>query len=330
MDPISDVLRAVRLTGAYFYLVEAAAPWAIATVAARELVPRILPEAEHLISYHMLVSGECWGGIEGEPQTHLRAGDVLLFPHGDAHLMSSAEGLGIGAARATAASRRYPDTVGLGPSAARDTVLVCGFLGCDVRPYNPVLASLPRRLHLAGVASGWLSQFPEQVVTESRTGRVGSETMLTRMAELMFIEVVRRHVEGMPGEATGWLAGLRDDVVGRAIAQLHERPAHPWTLDELARTIASSRSVLAERFTRLIGVAPMAYLTRWRLQLAAERLARGTAKVAAIGALVGYESEAAFSRAFKRETGQTPAAWRRARRREEGESGVSLDASRTV
>jgi AraC-like DNA-binding protein len=150
--------------------------------------------------------------------------------------------------------------------------------------------------------------------------------MLTRMAELMFIEVVRRHVEEMPVEETGWLAGLRDGVVGRAIAQLHEHPAHPWTLDSLARAVSSSRSVLAERFTRLIGVAPMAYLTRWRLQLAAEQLVRGTAKVAAIGAQVGYDSEAAFSRAFKRETGQTPAAWRRARRRDGAERGVSLHA----
>jgi len=125
---------------------------------------------------------------------------------------------------------------------------------------------------------------------------------------------VRRHIEGMTPEHTGWLAGLRDDVVGPAIAQLHARPAHQWTLDELARTIASSRSVLAERFARVVGVAPMQYLTRWRVQLAAERLVRGSTKVAAIGAQVGYDSEAAFSRAFKRETGQSPAAWRRSHR----------------
>ena len=314
MDPVSDALRAVRLTGAYFYLVEAAGPWAVASVPARELVPRILPEAEHLIAYHILVAGEIWGAIEGEPPVRMREGDVMLFPQGDAHVMSSGEGVGMHSARTTAASARYPETLGLGPEAERDTTLVCGYLGCDVRPFNPVLTSLPRQMLLTRVASGWLSQFPQQVVTESRAGRVGSGSMLTRMAELMFIEVVRRHVEQMTPEQTGWLAGLRDDVVGPAIAQLHAQPAHPWTLDELARTIASSRSVLAERFTRIVGVAPMLYLTRWRLQLAAERLARGSAKVAAIGAQVGYDSEAAFSRAFKRETGHSPGEWRRSHR----------------
>jgi AraC-like DNA-binding protein len=218
------------------------------------------------------------------------------------------------AGRKGTSAERYPNTVLLGPEGSpRTTSFVCGFLGCDSRPFNPLLASLPRRLLIPGAAEGWLSQFPKQVVTESRNGRVGSETMLTRMAELMFIEVVRRHVEEMPTQHSGWLAGLRDAVVGPALTCLHERPTHPWTLQELAREIASSRTVLVERFSNLVGVPPMLYLTRWRLQLAAEQLARGSAKVAAVGAQVGYESEAAFSRAFKRETGLSPAAWRRNR-----------------
>ena len=311
MDPLSDVLRAVRLSGAFFYLVEAAAPWSHAAVAARELVPRILPEAEHLISYHILLSGSCWGGVAGEPQVRMQPGDVIVFPHGDAHLMSSAEGLRLDTL--STAPRRYPGTVYIGPSDRRDTTFVCGFLGCDVRPYNPLLASLPRCMHMAGIAGGWLSEFPHQVVAESRLGRVGSETMLTRMAELMFVEVVRRHVEQLSPQHAGWLAGLKDAVVGPALSQLHEHPGHPWTLAELARTVGASRTVLAERFSHLVGVPPMLYLTRWRLQLAAAQLSRGSAKVAAIGSQVGYESEAAFSRAFKRETGLSPAAWRRAR-----------------
>ena len=313
VDPLSDVLRAVRLNGAYFYLVEAGAPWSAAAVAARELVPRILPETEHLISYHVLISGSCWGGLEGEPPVHLQPGDVIVFPHGDPHLMSSAAGRRVDPGVFDASPQRFPGTVYLGPEAGRDTSLVCGFLGCDVRPYNPLLASLPRRLHVPGIAGGWLSQFPRQVVAESRHGRAGSETMLTRMAELMFIEVVRRHVEQLPPQQSGWLAGLRDPVGGPALSHLHERPAHPWTLADLARAVASSRTVLAERFARLVGVPPMAYLTQWRLQLAAEKLSSGSAKVAAIADQVGYESEPAFSRAFKRATGQSPAAWRRAR-----------------
>ena len=168
---------------------------------------------------------------------------------------------------------------------------------------------------LGTVAGGWLAQFPQQAVAESRAERIGSETMLTRMAELMFVEVVRRHMERIPEQDIGWLAGLRDPVVGPALTELHEHPAHSWTLPELARRVASSRTVLAERFSHVVGVPPMLYLTRWRLQLAAEQLLNSSAKVAAVGAQVGYDSEAAFSRAFKRETGLSPAAWRHSRQR---------------
>ncbi len=312
MDLLSDVLRAVRLTGAYFYSVEAGAPWSVSSGATRDLVPRVLPETEHLISYHILLSGSCWGGLEGGPRVHIDPGDVILFPHGDAHGMSSAEGLQLEPQRGEP-PRRHAGTVFLGPEGARDTAFVCGFLGCDVRPFNPLLSSLPRCMHLPGMAGGWLAWFPQQAVAESRQSRAGWETVLTRMAELMFIEVVRQHIEHVPPQQVGWLAGVRDSVVGPALVRLHERPAHRWTLAELARATACSRTVLAERFAHLVGIPPILYLTRWRLQLAAEQLIRSSAKVAAIGAKVGYESEAAFSRAFKRETGMSPAAWRKVR-----------------
>ena len=318
MDPLSDVLRAVRLDGAFFYQVEAAAPWSVSAVNACSLVPRILPQSEHLISYHILLTGECWGGVEGQPQVHMQPGDAIVFPHGDAHVMSSAQGRRMPGDGQTDAPDRYHGTVRIGPDATHDTTFVCGFLGCDIRPYNPLLASLPRQLHMQAAADGWLAQFPQQVVAESRQGRAGSETMLTRMAELMFIEVVRRHLEQAAVPTEGWLAGLHDPVVGRALTQLHTSPDRDWTLADLAREIASSRSVLAERFSALVGIPPMLYLTRWRCQLAAEHLVRGSAKVASIAGQVGYSSEAAFSRAFKRETGMSPAAWREARERRAG------------
>ena len=310
VDPLSDVLRVVRLNGAYFYLVEAAAPWSVASLPSRELVPRILPDAEHLVSYHIVTSGSCWGGLADEEPVHLQAGDVLVFPHGDAHLISSERGCQVDPGSWGTSPARYPDTVRVGRGATHETSLVCGFLGCDARPFNPLLAALPRRLHLRKAAGGWLSEFPRQVVNESRRGRAGADTMLTRMAELMFIEVVRRHVERMDPGQIGWLAGLADPVVGAALSRLHEGPAHAWTLADLAREVGSSRTVVAERFTAVLGIPPMQYLTQWRLQLAADLLSRGSAKVSAVASQVGYESEAAFSRAFKRATGHSPAAWR--------------------
>jgi AraC-like DNA-binding protein len=312
MDPLSDVLRAVKLNGAYFYRVEAARPWSVHSAPARELVPRILPEAEHLIAYHILLSGSCWAGVDGARQVRMQAGDVVVFPHGEATLMSSDENLEL-APRVGSVPDRYPNTVLLGPSDGRDTAFVCGFMGVDTRPFNPLLAALPPYMHLPGLTGGWLDRFPEQVVAESRQARVGRESMLTRMAELMFVEVLRRHVEQVATTQSGWFAGLSDQVVGAALTLLHERPEHDWTIAELAREVASSRTVLIERFTRLVGMPPMLYLTRWRLQLAAEQLTRGALKVATIGERVGYASEAAFSRAFKRETGMSPASWRRAR-----------------
>jgi AraC-like DNA-binding protein len=312
-DPLSDLLRVVRLDGAFFYAVEASEPWSVEAAPARDLTPRILPGAEHLISYHILTAGRCWGGLIGEPPVALSPGDVIVFPHGDAHRMSSGPGARTGDGRRVATPARYPETVTLGPAGPVAATFVCGFLGCDRRPFNPLLATLPRRLHLPGLSSDWLRSFTQQVVEESQARRAGADTVLTRLAELMFVEVIRRHIEALPPERRGWLAGLRDDVVGRALSLLHGAPERSWTIDELARAVALSRSAFAERFTAFVGQPPMHYLARWRMQLAAGRLAGGTAKVAAIAEELVYDSEAAFSRAFKRLVGVSPAAWRRAR-----------------
>lgn len=314
MDPLSDLLRVVRLDGAFFFAVEAAEPWSIDTVAARELTPRIMPAAEHLISYHILTAGRCFGGLLHEEQIELVPGDVIVFPHGDPHVMSSGRAARSGEHVHATSTARYAHTLVLGAQAPRVTSLLCGFLGCDLRPFNPLLAALPRRMHMRGMSNEWLLALIRRLIEESRLGRPGAGSALTRVGELMFIEVLRRYLDELAPGQTGWLAGLRDEVVGRALALLHAQPARAWTLADLARESASSRSNLARRFTELLGQPPMQYLARWRMQVAANLLVQSGAKVATIGSEVGYESEAAFSRAFKKATGLAPGAWREVRR----------------
>ena len=310
-DLISDVLRAVRLDGAYFYKVEAWEPWWVESSAARRGLPCALPQSEHLIPYHVLVEGRCWGGLVGQPPVELRAGDVIVFPGGAEHAMSSSPDFASPVELVRVPSEQpVPFALRMGGAGPDRALLVCGFLACDRRPFNPLLAALPEQLVVHGELDGWLASFARHALGAAGANRFGGELVLTRLAELMFVDVVLRHAASLPAERTGWLAAVRDEVVGRALALLHERPAHAWSLDELALGAATSRSVLAERFARLIGEPPMQYLTRWRMQLASHRLASSAAKVAAVAREVGYESEAAFSRAFKREVGVAPAVWR--------------------
>ena len=312
MDPLSDLLRVVRLDGAFFYAVEAAEPWIVESAAAQELRPRMLPDAEHLIAYHVLTQGHCYARLLGEDPVELFPGDVLVFPHGDANVMSS--GLDLRAPGITSSfPDRYPQTVVLGSGGPPAASFVCGFLGCDRRPFNPLLASLPKLLLMRGLSSA-LDGFTRQVAKESQQGRPGADGVLTRLAELMFIDLLRRYLEDLPPGQSGWLAGLRDEVVGRVLALIHAEPGRAWTLEELARDANSSRTNVAKRFTELVGQPPMQYLTQWRMQVAANLLSQSGAKIATIGREVGYDSEAAFSRAFKKAAGMAPGTWREARR----------------
>lgn len=309
MDPLSDVLRVVRLTGAHFFPTSASGPWGIEAAAAKELSPQILTDSEHLISYHVVLKGRCWGGLKGQPLVPLEAGDVILFAHGHSHVMASGPEARIFLVPVRAAPR-FPDGVTFGNTASPDVVLICGFFGCDREPFNPLCAGLPKQLVMRGLSDGMVGVFARQVIEEAGAGRAGSDSMLTRLAELMFIEVLRRYLDSLPEGTAGWLGGIRDPLVGRVLALIHAEPAHGWTLNELATAAASSRSSLAERFSRIVGVPPMQYLTQWRMQVAAGRLRETGAKVAAVATEVGYESEAAFSRAFKKATGVAPGRWR--------------------
>lgn len=320
-DVLSDVLRAGKLTGALFFMIDAAPPWQVAVPKAPAFAPLILPRARHIISYHVVTQGSCWGALLGEPPVAVSAGDILVFPHGDAYVMYQSpppDGdidfeYSLGFFRSMAAGE-LPFAVREGGAGAERLGLVCGFLGCDARPFNPLLATLPRMLHLRGAPEAQgdlLGRLVELTLAEVRSPRSGGECMRLGLSELMFVEVVRRHLATLPAGQTGWLAGLRDPAIGRVLALLHERPAEPWTLERLAGAAALSRSALAERFAHLVGQPPMQYLTQWRMQLAARRLADGGSKVAAVALEVGYASEAAFSRAFKKLTGASPAQWRR-------------------
>ncbi|HLE71491.1 MAG TPA: AraC family transcriptional regulator [Vicinamibacteria bacterium] len=320
VDALSDVLRAVRLSGALFFVVDATSPWLVEIPSAAAISPLILPGAGHLISYHVVTEGSFWGGILGEPAMRLEAGDVLIVPHGDPYVLSTAKG---GESRLSLeenlaffkslAAGELPFVLEDGGGGPERLRLVCGFLGCEALPFNPILAALPRLVHVRGPSTALgdrLNRLVEFALDESRENRAGSDCVLLRISELLFIEVVRRHLESLPPEETGWLAGLRDPVVGRALALLHQQPAHPWTLEKLARGAGLSRSALAERFNGFVGQPPMQYLTRWRIQLAAKLLAEDARKVSAVAMEVGYDSEAAFSRAFKKSVGVSPAAWR--------------------
>jgi AraC-like DNA-binding protein len=321
VDALSDVLRAARLTGALFFLVDASSPWVAEAPASTALTPLILPGAQHLVSYHVVTAGGCWAGLPAETDTRLEAGDVVVFPHGDPYVMGSSRGArGEGSPDLALAffkhmaDRQLASVVTEGGGGPGGAQLLCGFLGCDLLPFNPLLATLPRLLHVrppASAPSDRLAHLVEFAVAESREPKAGSSCIRLRLAELMFVEVVRRYVAALPAEQTGWLAALRDGVVGRALGLLHGQPAHPWSLEDLARQAAVSRSALAERFAHLVGQPPMQYLTRWRVQLAAKLLSDGAAKVSAVALAVGYESEAAFSRAFKKAVGVAPAAWRK-------------------
>jgi AraC-like DNA-binding protein len=319
-DPLSDVLRMVKLTGALFFVVEASSPWGVEVPPAEAFRSSILPRAQHIVSYHVVLEGSGWAGIPNGPAVRFETGDILVFPHGDSYSMLSEAGQSpeydLAATLAflrEMAAGRLPFVVeegGGGPNGAR---FVCGYLGCDVRPFNPVLATLPPLLHVKRAATrpdDSLAPLIELTLAEAGERRAGGEAIRLRLSELIFVEVVRRHLQTLASGQVGWLPGLRDPAIGRVLAMLHDRPAHPWSLGELAQGAGMSRAVLAQRFAQLVGCPPMHYLTLWRMQVAARLMADGAMKIAAVADAVGYGSEAAFSRAFKKATGTTPAAWR--------------------
>jgi len=314
MDALSETLRVVRLTGAIFINARFTAPWCYQSPSAASAAPLLEPGAENVVIFHLITEGECHVEMGNGAPMRLIAGDVVLFPEGDAHRMTSQPGLAPapGGRLADVLSRRPRQlSYGGGGPATR---LVCGYMACDARLARMLLAGLPRivRVNVRGSNAGaWLEASVRYALAEARSPRPGGAGVLAKLSEVLFIEVLRLYTNEQREGRTGWLAGLGDRIVGAALNALHKEPARAWSLEELARAAGTSRSVLAERFGQLVGVSPMQYLTQWRMMLAANLLCRSNIPLARVAEDVGYQTDTAFSRAFRREFGAPPATWRR-------------------
>ncbi|MEZ5669647.1 MAG: AraC family transcriptional regulator [Alphaproteobacteria bacterium] len=315
MDLLSDVLQSLRIAAAIFLRGEFSSPWGVATPDTASVGRMLRPVARRLLVFHIVASGSCWIRLDNGTTARVEAPGVLLVPQGHAHLLADCEGR-----RCQRMTELLPPppwtrfpvlSHGGGGSATR---ILCGYLDIANAACVPLLDELPDLIAIGATDRGpqaGLAPVLEYTVREAEAVKPGAASLVFRMAELFFVEVLRHYVATAPGGDRGWLAALRDPVVARALHLLHQDPARDWSVDTLAQAVASSRSALAGRFTARLGCSPMRYLTRWRVQLAAKQIADQGLCIAAAAAAVGYESESAFHRAFKREFGQTPAAWRR-------------------
>jgi AraC-like DNA-binding protein len=314
MDVLSEVLKVVKLEGAVFYNGEFSAPWSFRSPASRRLAPHLAPGAGHVIIYHLITEGRGYAEIKNGPRVPLGPGDIVIFPHGDPHMIGNGP-----VANSVNSERELQRILSQGlklvqmGGGGEVTRIICGFMACEPRLSKLFLAGLPPvfKINIRTDASGqWLENSIRFSVGEAGSSHAGGEAVLAKLSEALFVEILRRYIAQLPKEQTGWLGGARDPEVGNALALMHRRPAHPWTIAGLATEAGISRSVLAERFRQYLGEPPMAYLTRWRLQLGAQMLNSTSYSVAQIAAEVGYESEPAFNRAFKRQFNLPPARFR--------------------
>lgn len=315
MDVLSEMLKAVKLDGGVFFNGEFSTPWCAREPDSCTMATYLSARSKHVIIFHLIIEGRGYARIgQDDRPVPLVAGDIVMFPHGDGHLMGngppvtpvdSAQQL-----REVLAEGRMLSQFGGGGEL---TKLICGYLTCDPRLSHILLAGLPSiiTINIRDNPSGqWLENSLRYSVDHADVTRPGGEAVLARLSEVLFIETLRRYIARLPPEHNGWLAGVRDPEVGKALALLHREPARSWTIAVLANEVGTSRSVLAERFRQYLSETPIAYLTRWRLQLGAQLLTSTNQSVAQIAAEVGYESEPAFNRAFKRKFSLPPARFR--------------------
>lgn len=315
MDVLSDVLGAVRISGSVLFRAEFCAPWALASPATQVFAPMFVANARRMILFHIVTEGRCFAQTAESQPLELAAGDILVLPYGDALAMGDRPGM-----KPEPVLPLLPPLPWDAPPVLRHggngdmTRILCGFLHADEALLHPMLSRMPAMLRIRwGDDQPRLQGVVRYVIEETTAARPGAACLLTRLADILFVEILRQYAERHDG-GDNMLAALRDPVVGRALALIHREPARRWTVDGLAGEVAASRSAFAEHFSRLLGMPPIQYLAQWRLQLAARRLADSADSTAAIAVEVGYASEPAFSRAFKRHTGMPPAAWRKQRR----------------
>lgn len=315
MDALSEILRVIKLDSAIFFNADLSAPWCLASPAATELAPMLTDASGHVIVYHMLTSGQAYAELVGGERVTLVPGDIVTFPHGDPHRLGNGPAVrpfDVDPVMFPHLSGRL-DLLQLG-GGGECSRFICGFLVCDADLCRTFLGGLPRLLKInirEDPAGAWLENSLLFSVTQAARREAGTPAMLAKLSEAVFAETVRHYVRSLSADETGWLAGSRDPAVGKALTLLHHRHADPWTVADLAREVGLSRTVLSERFRHFLGETPMAYLTKWRLRLGRRALASSADSVAEIAFGVGYESEASFNRAFKREFGTPPARYRK-------------------
>lgn len=314
MDVLSTALKTVKLEGAMFYNAEFSAPWSFRTPKSSLLAQYLSAQSRHVIIYHLLTHGRAYAHVEDGERIPLSAGDIVVFPHGDPHRMGNGRDTDPqdngGMLKEVLSQGLKVSRMGGGGELTR---FICGYMVCDQQLSKSFLGGLPPifKVNIGKDSSGqWLENSIRYSVGHAATAQSGSEIVVAKLSEVLFAETLRRYVDLLPPGQTGWLAGARDPEVGSALALMHAEPAEPWTIASLAKSVGVSRSVLAERFRHFLGMPPIAYLTQWRLQLGAQLLTSTRRSIAQIAVEVGYESEPAFNRAFKREFGAPPARFR--------------------
>lgn len=332
MDVLSEVLKVVRLTGAIFFTANLSDPWSVVSPPHDELARHMQTKTGCVMLFHIVTEGRCWIKMEHRPPFVLEKGSVIIFPHSCSHIMCSKVQLNpVPVMRLL----HFEDIKGLpnvnyGGGGMRMS-LICGYLKCDQR-FNPLIGALPEVLLLLPqnenmsrdvqndpalnsnilflTPGSWMDTTLAYLKQEIVHKNVGSATMIIRLTELLFVEVLRRYMHELPEKSNGWLAGIRDPEVGKALQLLHAQPGKKWDVKRLALAVGVSRSALAQRFHDLIGEPPIRYLTGWRMQLAKHLLSQPDFSLPTVAEQVGYDSDIAFNRVFKRYTGCPPASWR--------------------